>query len=538
MKLFTAARHVRCTLLVLALVSQSVVVAQLCDPPDLDCDGIDDALEQALAEKFAPEWRFHSDQPNEDSQQDKNEIIYPSSVEQWLEDVVTETGVHPHVELMLGGDVDSELDIMDIDELDDLTLPLVDDYDAMRIGNYPTQMNGDPDNFPTYYRCDKATDGRIKICYLLFYPYDDKRVEIPGIGTDIDIADHRSDWSGINVKIGGIADYWSVNSVTGAWADTVWYGGHGNKRYILTSSQDYYHDAAHPRIYVSSGSHTCFPRPGEWHNFDVGGFWGWLPGVDNFDDMFAGDGLVVQSWSSTRELINLGDKDTEIRPLVGWLQYPGQWGPDGDPSDETSSPKGPTTKGEWAGNTATAFEWEDLLDENDSYNEDFEETATPVSSGWFSDGDPQVVLFNDNKWQGEPGAVLGPGEYPNGQAWAPIISMLRLGQAQVLLFEQPNFGGPSTLLTRSSPQLQINVQSFIVLEPYGNGQDCDVVLDVDHVGIQNGSWTNPYTTVSDGVDAVPVGGTICIKSGTYPENLLIEKPLTMRTYFGSSLIGQ
>lgn len=524
--------------IVILLGASLTSIGQPCPSNDLDCDGISDALEKALAERFAPQWRFHRDQPNEGSQQDKNEIIYPTSVHQWLEDVVDQEGQYPIVEVLEDGVVIDEVEIQDMDDLADETMGFFEDGYSMRINNYPTQMNGDPDDFPTYFRCDTIGAGRVHICYILFYPYDDKRVEIPPFGNDYDGADHRGDWSGINIKVSNVDDYSSVGSASDASIDTVWYGGHGTKRFISCQSPDYYNSGDHPRVYVSSGSHTCFPRPGEWHNFDVTGFWGYFPFVDNFDDMFAGDGLVVDSWSPNRELINMGDRDDDgdFHPLVGWLEYRGFWGPDG--SGENGSPKGPWSKGEWFGDLDEAEVWEDLVDDNISYNTDFTPTNTPVGDGWFSEGNPSAVFFGDDRWQGSPLVQLGPGAYNDGLYWGSIFSILHLGNVDVIVYSNTNFTGIPVELSRSSPQVPFLPRSFIIAPHNMDPLGCDMVADSQYGGGETGSWSTPYDTASEAVDEVQEGGHVCLKAGDYEQNLLITKKLTMHSYFGSSKIGE
>lgn len=54
---------------------------------DCDGDGINDKLEQRLAEKFAPEWRFNKEIEGIDSRQNKTEKFYPSSIEHWFDEI-------------------------------------------------------------------------------------------------------------------------------------------------------------------------------------------------------------------------------------------------------------------------------------------------------------------------------------------------------------------------------------------------------------------------------------------------------------------
>ncbi|RMF74717.1 MAG: hypothetical protein D6744_14215 [Planctomycetota bacterium] len=53
----------------------------------------------------------------------------------------------------------------------------------------------------------------------------------------------------------------------------------------------------------------------------------------------------------------------------------------------------------------------------------------------------------------------------------------------------------------------------------------------------NGSPGDPFPTVGLGVVYVPVGGTVIVASGTYPENLLLRKPVRIQGSGGSVIIG-
>ncbi len=46
--------------------------------------------------------------------------------------------------------------------------------------------------------------------------------------------------------------------------------------------------------------------------------------------------------------------------------------------------------------------------------------------------------------------------------------------------------------------------------------------------LENGSLEHPYTTVQEGVDAASVGGTVQVASGTYYENVVLNKSLTLK----------
>ena len=56
----------------------------------------------------------------------------------------------------------------------------------------------------------------------------------------------------------------------------------------------------------------------------------------------------------------------------------------------------------------------------------------------------------------------------------------------------------------------------------------------------NGYSTDPYATVEDGLDAAAVGNgkIVNIRDGVYPENLLIDSPITLRASRGVVTLGQ
>jgi len=64
---------------------------------DNDSDAIHDQLEQALVQKFAPEWRFHQEAPGDGSIQNETELFYPASMEWFYNRVVEVWGQPPRL---------------------------------------------------------------------------------------------------------------------------------------------------------------------------------------------------------------------------------------------------------------------------------------------------------------------------------------------------------------------------------------------------------------------------------------------------------
>lgn len=58
------------------------------------------------------------------------------------------------------------------------------------------------------------------------------------------------------------------------------------------------------------------------------------------------------------------------------------------------------------------------------------------------------------------------------------------------------------------------------------------------VGTENGSYSEPYDTLSKGVSAVSSGGTIAIKPGLSHETMTISAPMTITAVGGAATIGQ
>ncbi len=69
-----------------------------------------------------------------------------------------------------------------------------------------------------------------------------------------------------------------------------------------------------------------------------------------------------------------------------------------------------------------------------------------------------------------------------------------------------------------------------------------IYVDASWTGCENGTVQCPYNTISEGVAAVPAGGELFIRVGTYtgPGNvpITINKVMTIRSYEGTAVIGQ
>ncbi len=398
---------------------------------------------------------------------------------------------------------------------------------------------GDPDHFPTYYNCRKVNgeDDQLSISYFLFYPFDYK-----GNYTILSIepGKHRGDWEGVNVVIKGITDFTTLSEVENTEIERVFYGGHGHPKYLTPSSNGFHAVGNHTQVFVSWGSHTCYPEPGSWHDWVVDGI------VPNwYDDQFNGRGLAVQSWHTSRELINVGERNNgNQQSFVGWLNFKGCWGP--DDNDLNGSPSGPTRNSFWGYSLQGRVTWEYAKDHWDEF---WENPFSPYTlmSPWYSHDGPKVIFSNDDDWQ-NTSLLLGPGEYPDlvndyfnllNNVGVPK-SLLFLGDVEVTLYPEFDFMGTQITYENSQDGIPMNAKSMKI-KSTGNSDSyvCGLVVDGEDDGtiIQIGNWLYPYHTVEEGANEIEEGGNLCIKSGYFPENITISKPMTMRAFCGSVIIG-
>jgi len=66
---------------------------------------------------------------------------------------------------------------------------------------------------------------------------------------------------------------------------------------------------------------------------------------------------------------------------------------------------------------------------------------------------------------------------------------------------------------------------------------CNVWVDFNHSGTENGSYDHPYNTLAEAVTAASGGETICIKPGSSDETITITKVVTLGTCTGPVIIG-
>lgn len=349
--------------LILLGVLYALLPNKLCSQ-DIDQDGLSDQLEAALAKKFAPEWRFNKKIPNppvsflNNSNQNIDELNFPSSVEYLVSATLNKTGNFPG--LLFRKDtllvplfppyipywypVWDEQHFSNINSIPDLKMfgsgPSALDTvfggcieeDPIRSGvflNYPENLPGEPNTFPTYFHADNIDNDRAYITYFIFAPWDDKH---EGAGY------HRGDWERFTIVIKDVN--MSTNNIDNSKIDFLLFAQHEGIRSYLKGDSKRLRlvNGTHPKVYISIGSHAIYPEPGALKDYRV--TW-WLPDV--YDDEFFGNGLIVQSWNQGRELINLGETDNTF-PNTKWNRYKGSWGPLTDGLLSETGPRGPLCK--------------------------------------------------------------------------------------------------------------------------------------------------------------------------------------------------
>lgn len=551
-----------------------ICLPQLLFAQDRDIDGINDILEQKLALRFAPEWRFNYRVDGDNSSQNHNEVAFPSSVEWFYTEVEKENGLAPYLRFK-HGDAVSYATIPSMDQLAEAVDPWSnqrtdspywdDRRESIRIVDYPKWIGGTPETFPTYYHCDILDDGNLVIQYYLWFPWDYAgRYDLPFFIT-VEKGWHRGDWENITVVLRGILNPNNIEIPAGATIEKVIYYGHfvpGKIVYPGTSSY-FVVDGTHPQVFVAWGTHAMHPEPGEWHNheFDKDPFF-CEECDDAFDDFFHGNGYVAQSWHPARELINLGEHIQEM-PNVSfrrWIRFRGLWGEDGD--SENGSPPSPIWRGRWFTSGKTD-NWETI---KNNYRQHYWEKPPELdgaiaNEALYAEGPPRVVLFADDHWRHGLRTVKGvtttilpyivdpdgrDGVFPSSMA-SQASSVLLLGGARVTLFSGNFFSGQSLELTHSCPDLKRHynhdfgdkARSAIVT--IGSNQ---VYVDRSNAaGYQDGAalpgrLSGPYSTIGRALFHVNKGGVIIAKSGTYPEILTLDKTVTINSEGGVVVIGK
>ena len=81
-------------------------------------------------------------------------------------------------------------------------------------------------------------------------------------------------------------------------------------------------------------------------------------------------------------------------------------------------------------------------------------------------------------------------------------------------------------------------QAFSLLDPWLDPVD-PIFVSSTYSGVERGTITEPFNTITEGVYAVIGGSDVLIVEGSYDERLTIDKPMTLNTVLGGTvIIGQ
>lgn len=319
---------------------------------DADGDGLNDDLEQALAIKYAPEWRFskRTIYPddfflfNNSNQNEDFEDSYPCSVEYLIYGNQDAGDGLPQLRLKVnanGIDNYSYTDFNYINSIYSTSLtsfgvnPPITILSSEILCNgtpyevclsYKDGLYGEKYSFPTYFNCRKtANNSYIAISYFLFSPDDNKHETFSEW-----VADHRGDWEYFSVFIPVSSVNLNNGDIENSEVEWLKFFQHGGPKEKISNNSERLRwvNGTHPKMYVARTSHAIYPEPGILFDYHINSIiW-----PDLYDDIFIGNGLVVQSWN--RDLVNVGGIENSS---LSWAKYKGLWGCD-------DSPKGPICK--------------------------------------------------------------------------------------------------------------------------------------------------------------------------------------------------
>ncbi|MFE8599619.1 Vps62-related protein [Archangium violaceum] len=279
---------------------------------DVDLDGIDDAFEDQLAAKFAPEVRLAPD---------SIDWARPANVDWYLARVhmrFDHSGCPDCEVLALATPTQSNLSTQSHKTKGTFCTHTSTVY-ASNASRKEFFLQPPDDNvhkgttssgWRVYVHTKKSVvvSGGYDIQYWFFYPYNDSYASV----------NHEADWEHITVSTDAVGNFQSA-----------WYAAHsGGHRY--TASQLKW-NGTHPIVYSADGSHASYPTAGTYPTE-----------VSGFDDHSYEGGPVWQTWNNW---VNVGEKNAP-RNGQNFIKYGGRWGEVGE-LDATSGPQGPSFQGAW-----------------------------------------------------------------------------------------------------------------------------------------------------------------------------------------------
>ena len=268
---------------------------------DHDHDGIDDSIEQALAVRFAPEYRFYR-------RIEEGRLVTPDPLQQAADPTATpRRSFQNNSERYFPTRVDPFLQSPSpTGQSDGIGPPVI------YVHVYLYRI------IPSWklarWLIHRGWREEVIVEYWTFYSYDDKGLQ--------GWLDHVGDWEHINIKITRSFD--TVGRfLSDGISEAVFYG-HGTERVLaadVTTNQCIRMatagirvpaksllvvDQTHPMVFVSAGTHADYPWPGIWQNLICQG--GSPSRIGTYDDLFLGNGKVMAGWRDA-SLINLGEVD-------------------------------------------------------------------------------------------------------------------------------------------------------------------------------------------------------------------------------------
>jgi len=272
---------------------------------DIDHDGIDDAIENQLIEKFAPVVKLSPE-----------EVYQPAGITWFL----------PRARMIFAVNFGFDKQVLDKGKVTltslisqsynnqysglstshtDFFLEATDISGGGSLDDYRMETRtGLPSQEWVCYARVRQSPGNISsydIQYIFYYAYNGDLVIGP-LNTE-----HESDFEHITVRV-----FKDQNTIS-----QIYYAAHDNegKWYKMQTSpgaQDGYSITAdgHPVVYAALNSHASYPWAGKWQRNN-------LP-----DDHTAGDGLI---WDCRLSVQNLGEKNYPAKDMQ-WIQYSGHWG--------------------------------------------------------------------------------------------------------------------------------------------------------------------------------------------------------------------
>ena len=270
---------------------------------DRNVNGVDDAVEEALLQRFAPVVLLAP-----------GERARPANVDWFLARarLDPEPGAEPRLRVTqasLLGDWGAMLRAMN--------------RGVARLRPHPAARPGsaDPRDWITYGHVYRADGGGVLVQYWFFYPFNDAHW----------LFDHEGDWEHVTVRLD--ADHRPV----GAWyarhdfcAPGRWFGWDALQR-----------EGDHPVVLSARGTHASYADPDDVAFYDRA-----CTSRDPVDAERHGC-TVWRTWASdTGGVVNTGPRD-HPRARAAFVAWPGQWGTTGWMGRDTGGPFGPAYQAGW-----------------------------------------------------------------------------------------------------------------------------------------------------------------------------------------------